>query len=256
MAYRPRSLKHEYELYVDREIENYKDSVPRRVVLGIGDEAVAVLHSQQQLALTEILLCAEVDRIIRARLRLPSYVAWRKRRLRALAEFVKPERWGLRPDGALAQTLSTAAEGHVLVAGASEEGPALYLAANGCAVTALDPTEQVLERVINTAAEVGLTGRIRGLVGDLGTWAPDMPLDAVVCTGAAFAGLSGAERARAILLLQDATIAGGMHLVETGTDGVRLVTLEELQAVYDGWHVTIEHGGRSPETLLARKAVA
>src|SRR5207237_1122784 len=105
-------------------------------------------------------------------------------------------------------------------------------------------------------AEVGLTGRIRGLVGDLGSWAPDMPLDAVVCAGAAFAGLSGTERARAILLLQDATIAGGMHLVETGTDGVRLVTLEELRAVYDGWHVTIEHGGRSPETLLARKAVA
>ena len=68
MAHRPRSLQHEYELFVEREIENYKESVPRRIILGIGDEAVASLEAQQQLALTELLLCEEVDRIIRARL--------------------------------------------------------------------------------------------------------------------------------------------------------------------------------------------
>jgi hypothetical protein len=37
----PRSLKHEYELYVEREIEDYKDSIPRSAILKIGDEAVA-----------------------------------------------------------------------------------------------------------------------------------------------------------------------------------------------------------------------
>ena len=83
MAYRPRSLKHEYELYVEREIEDYKESVPRNVLLSIGDEAVASLTGQTQLALTELLLCDEVDRIIRARLRTPNYAAWRKRRLRS-----------------------------------------------------------------------------------------------------------------------------------------------------------------------------
>ena len=35
-----RSLKHEYELYVEREIEDYKDSIPRSAILSIGDEAV------------------------------------------------------------------------------------------------------------------------------------------------------------------------------------------------------------------------
>ena len=35
-----RSLKHEYELYLEREIENYKESVPRSVLLSIADEAV------------------------------------------------------------------------------------------------------------------------------------------------------------------------------------------------------------------------
>jgi len=256
MSHRPRSLKHEYELYVEREIEDYKESLPRHVILSLGDEAVKSLAAQQQLALTEILLCAEVDRIIRDRLRLPSYNTWRRRRLKALKEFCRPERWGLNPNGALARTASVANEGHVLVAGGHEEGPALYLAANGCAVTALEPTEDVLERVLSAATEVGLTGRIRGLVADLGSWAPDTPLTAVVCAAAALASLSPAERSRAIALLQNATAAGGVHLMETGADGERLVPLEELEASYDGWQISVERGVTSMETFLARKAVA
>jgi hypothetical protein len=256
MSHRPRSLKHEYELYVEREIEDYKESLPRHVILSLGDEAVKSLAAQQQLALTEILLCAEVDRIIRDRLRLPSYNTWRRRRLKALKEFCRPERWGLNPNGALARTASAASEGHVLVAGTHEEGPALYLAANGCAVTALEPTEDVLERVLNAATEVGLTGRIRGLVADLGSWAPDTPLTAVVCAAAALASLSPDERSRAIALLQNATAEGGVHVMETGADGERLVPLEELEASYDGWQISVERGVTSMETFLARKAVA
>src|SRR5204863_354103 len=39
MANRPaRSLKHEYELFVEEEIENYKESIPRHALLSIGDE--------------------------------------------------------------------------------------------------------------------------------------------------------------------------------------------------------------------------
>src|SRR5919201_519859 len=237
MSYRPRSLRHQYELYVDREIEAYKESVPRCVILSIGDEAVQSLAAQQQLALTEILLCAEVDRIIRTRLRIPAYATWRSRPLKALREFSRPERWGMEPDCALARAIDAAGDGHVLVAGASEEGPALYLAANGCAVTALDTTEDVVERVMNLASTVGLTGRVRGLVSDLASWAPDMPFDAVVCAAAAFEGLSLFERTRAIGLLQDATTLGGVHVVETKGGG-GLVSLEELHTVYDGWQIS------------------
>ena len=44
MGHRPsRSLQHEYELYIEREIENYKESIPRSSLLKIGDEAVAAL---------------------------------------------------------------------------------------------------------------------------------------------------------------------------------------------------------------------
>lgn len=255
MAYRPRSLQHEYELFVEREIENYKESVPRRVILSIGDEAVQSLAAQQQLALTELLLCEEVDRIIRARLRLSTFATWRKRRVKSLAEFKRPERWGMRPDCAIARTALAAHEGHVLVAGAMEEGRSLYLAANGCDVTTLDPTEDVIERVIDAAAGVGLTGRIRGVVNDLAGWAPDLPLNAVVCAAAALRGLSPEQRRRALTILQEATKDGGVHVVETSSEGVRLVPLEELEASYYGWQTTVE-GSLSNETFFARKAVA
>ena len=78
----PRSLKHEYELYVEYEIENYKESVSRSAILKIGDEAAASLRAGEQFAMDEILLWAEVDRIIRKRLRIPAYGTWRKKRVK------------------------------------------------------------------------------------------------------------------------------------------------------------------------------
>lgn len=252
MTHRPRSLRYEYELYVEQELEAYKESVPRSVLLRIGDDAVSALAAGQQLALTELLLCEEVDRIIRERLRVPSFRTWCRKRLKALQDFRRPERWGLNPTGALARTVPIAAEGHVLVAGARAEGPAMFLAANGCAVTALDPAEDVVERVMHAAVEVGLAGRVRGLVTDLGSWAPDLPLNAVVCAPPAFDGLAADERAHAILMLQQATTAGGIHVMEHPlSDG--LVSLGELEATYHGWQVSVEADGASAQTFLAQK---
>ena len=68
-----RSLEYEYAMYLDGEIENYKDLVSRTVMMSIGDEAVRALEAQQQIALTELMLCDEVDKIIFKRLRLPSF---------------------------------------------------------------------------------------------------------------------------------------------------------------------------------------
>ena len=256
MAHRPRSLRHEYELFVEREIENYKESIPRGALLKIGDEAIQSLSSQAQLGLTEILLCGEVDRLIRGRLRLPSFTTWRRRRLRALREFSRPERWGWHSNSAIVRTAQSVAEGHVLVAGASEEGPAIYLAANGCAVTALDTTEDVLDRVMQAAAEIGLTGRVRGLAEKLANWAPDLPLNAVVVAAAALSALTPEERARAIALLQEATTTGGVHMVQLSAAGVAIVSLDELRARYDGWQVSVERGEQSEAMFLATKAVA
>ena len=256
MASRPsRSLKYEYELYLEREIENYKESVPRSVLLSIGDDAVSALAAQQQFALTELLLVDEVDKIIFKRLRLPAYVTWRKRRVKLMEELRRPEHWGLSPDDLVVRAVQTVpADARVLLAGAAVETPALFLAARGCDVTALSAPDTV-QRVLDAAEEAGLGERVHATALALESWTPDAPLTAVIYTPAAFAGLTAAERARVIQVLQSATADGGVHLVQTIAAGKRTpVSLDELRRRYRGWEVTVDEG--APNTFLARKGVA
>lgn len=256
MPQRPsRSLKYEYELYVEREIENYKESVPRSVLLSIGDEAVRDLDGEQQFALTELLLCDEVDKIIFRRLRLPGYTTWRKRRVKLLVELRRPEHWGLSPEDLVVRAVqAVAADSHVLLAGGQMETPALFLAAKGCDVTAFAEPEAV-QRVMVAAEEAGLGERVHASVATLESFTPYAPLTAVIYTPAAFAGLSAAERARVIQVLQSATADGGVHLVQTIAAGKRTpVSLDELRRRYRGWDVTVDEA--TPDTFLARKSVA
>jgi hypothetical protein len=259
MAPRPtRSLKHEYELYLEQEIENYKESVPRSVLLSIGDDAVAALSSSAQFALTELLLCDQVDRIIAKRLRLRSYSAWRRRTLKLIDELRRPEHWGLRPDDVLVRALPQS-EGRVLVAGAADEVSALYLAANGCDVTTLASGDEALERVMQAAIGAGLAGRVHAQIGNLASWKPENGLTAVIVNPSALEGLSTAERERVIALLQTATMDGGVHLVQTITATAKAngaVSVEELRNRYEGWTVTVERADGRGKTFMARKGAA
>src|SRR5688572_1508346 len=158
----PRSLKHEYDLYVENEIELYKDSISRTALLKIGDEAVAALHSEAQFAMDELLLCDEVDRIIRKRIRVPSYATWRKKelkRLKELEEFKKPERWGVPANSALARVVHLPAEAQVLVAGPTAVNAARYLAAQGCSVTAIDGAKRSEDDALKPEEAALIDGR-------------------------------------------------------------------------------------------------
>jgi hypothetical protein len=253
MSSPPRSLKHEYELYVEREIENYKESVPRSALLSIGDEAVRGLAREQQLALTEMLLCEEVDRIIFRRLRLPTYRTWLQRRRRALEKFKTPEHWGLGPEEALVRSIATAADTKVVVAGPSADDATLYLAAHGCDVTTLDTAIDTVDRVMAAAEAAGLTARVHGHVAALGSWAPAEPVHAVVTSPEAFDGLSALERAQVIATLQGATCDGGVHLVRTLVAGQQALSIDELRVRYVGWQVSVEPSTGAGRTFVARK---
>ena len=252
----PRSLRHEYELFVETEIENYKESIPRSALLKIGDEAVTALRSMEQFAMDELLLCEEVDRIIRKRLRVPAYATWRRKRVKALEEYRRPEHWGLRPDGILAREVHPPAESRVLVAGGGVESAALYLAAHGCDVTALDTEAAALERVMTAAQAAGLTDRIDGQAAGLSEWQPESPLSAVICSPSAFAGLSAEERARAIELLKTATRDGGVHLVGMIVSGKRGISLTELKKQYKGWAISVEDDSTTSKSFLAKKVAS
>lgn len=252
-----RSLRHEYALYIEREIESYKESVSRPVLLGIGDEAVSALAAQQQLALTELLVWEEVDRIIMRRLRLPNLAAWSRRRLRRLEKYRRPEQWGFAADSALLRTLlDTEGAPHVLLSGARCEGSALHLAAHGMEVTAVEAEEGNVERMMAAAYDAGIAARVHGYVTDLARFSPDLPLTAVVCSPAAFAHLTSEEREQAIEVLKSATRDGGVHLVETIVAGQAALDLEELRARYSGWLVTVDSGHGRPPTFMARKRTA
>jgi len=249
-----RSLKHEYGLFIEQEIENYKESIPRSAILAIGDEAAARLASQSQFTLSELLMCEEVDKIIFGRLRLPSYNAWRKKRLKMHKELRRPEHWGLTAGDALVRTISTpelGAASHVLIAGESATRSALFLAANGCDVTTLDSELETVQRVLEAAVQAGIAERLHPVPADLSQWTPDGPLHAVVCSHSALRALSPRERARVIAVLQTATMDGGVHLVETIVAGSGAI--DELRATYRGWHVSVEAGSGDMQVFLARK---
>ena len=257
MASRPaRSLKHEYEVYVEEEIENYKESIPRSALLSIGDEAVAALSEAPQFALTELLLADEVDRIIFRRLRLPTYQTWRRRRLKLLREMRRPEHWGLHPDDLVVRAVRPGGDAHVLVAGAATEAPVLYLAANGCDVTAVAEEDDTLQRVLSAAAAAGLGERVRALHADWSAWTPDAELHAVIVTATALSGLTASQRARVIKMLQRATADGGVHLVQRTERERAIPSLRELESRYEGWSVTVERAESGGDTFFARKDVA
>ena len=252
MAALQRSLRFEYECYVEQEIENYKDSIPRSAILRIGDEAVAVLQTSDQFGFDELLLCTEVDRIIRKRIGLPSYATWRRRRLKLIEQYRRPEHWGMTRDAPLVRVVPSDAEAHVLLLGTHEEGTTLYLAANGCQVTTVEEDPDIVERVMVAAGQVGLSSRVNGQVSPLGAWFPEAPLHIVVSSPAAFERLTLEERVRVIEILKSATLDGGVHLVRSLAAADDALGVDELRERYRGWDVAIV----DEETFVARKSVA
>lgn len=255
MPRRPqRSPRHEYELYVENEIEAYKESLPRRTLLKLGDEAVGALCDEQQLALTELVVWEEVDRIIFKRLRLVSYKTWRRKRLKDQRERQRPEHWGFAPDCALAREVRPPAESNVLVSGDDNEQVACYLAAHGYEVFAVGSERGVVQRIVNAAEAAGLLDRVHGYIADLREWSREVELSAVVCSPSAFSGFSKEERREVIGLLQEVTRDGGVHLV-SAADGDES-SMHELSAQYLGWQVSVERQGAVPTNFVARKGAA
>jgi hypothetical protein len=129
-----RSLKYEYELYVEREIEDYKDSIPRSAISASAMKPLPGFARRNRWRSTSWSL-GEVDRIITSRLRIPSYAGWKRRRLK-LSRVPPAGTWGcaLTPVGP--RDLRRARKPTCCHGPAVSEST-LYLAANGCTVTAV-----------------------------------------------------------------------------------------------------------------------
>ncbi len=255
----PRSLRHEYELYLEDEIEAYKESVPRSALLALGDEAVESLRAMSQASLDQLVLCDEVDRIIIRRLKLPSYRTWRRRYMKRIAELRQPEHWGFAAEGSLVRELVASREGeHVLVAGDDGDDAVMFSAALGCAVTAVGHEPEAIGRTLAVAEASGLGRRVRACVSDLDGWMPDAGLRVVLCSTGALSRVGASAREEVIDALQRATLPGGTHFVRAprGTavsSDAPPVWIAELEPQYAGWVTTLEDCGGNRPTFVARK---
>jgi hypothetical protein len=238
----PRSLRSEYEEFIEQRIEEYKDGLPRASILGIGDEAVQELARTEQYQLTEVLLQEQVDSIIRRRLRLPSYRRWRERHLALRAAQVQPSHWGLAPLDPVV-TLANLIEDQDLIAvvGAADGACALFLAARGATMLVGDPDLAGIEGLENRAIAEQLGSRVECLVVQLEAWTPDRAIDGCVIETPALAGLSAGDRAELIRRLKAVTVAGGHHVVMPAVSAggkTPAVSSDALRSLYADWTVS------------------
>ncbi len=78
MSVQQRSLRRAYREWVEDQVEEFKDSIPRSQLLAIADVVVEQLRMTRggQYQLTELVLCDAIDRYLVRELKLPGYRAW------------------------------------------------------------------------------------------------------------------------------------------------------------------------------------
>lgn len=247
----PRSLRAEYEEFIEQRIEEFKDGLPRSAILGIGDEAVQELARAEQYALTEVLLQEQVDSIIRRRLRLPSYRRWRERHVPLRAAQAQPTHWGLAPhDPVVALADAVGDQDVCAVVGAADGACALFLAARGARVLIGDPDLAAIEGLENRAIAEQLASRIECLVVPLESWVPAQAIDGCVIEMSALAPLSAGDRAELVRRLKAVTAPGGRHAVMPasgagaggpGAPKPGTVSCDTLRSLYADWAVSRPH---------------
>ncbi len=238
----PRSLRREYHEFLLQRIEEYKNSLGRREILAIGDEAVQELDQSTtgQYVLTEVLVLEHVDRIIMKRLRLPSFPRW-KRQHRALRDAQRqPTHWGLEPDSLLVDyglRLEPAEE--VVVIGARWLSAALFLAAHDARVLLLDQDLGAIESAEQRAVTEQLALRFEALVLQFGGWFPECRPVLALVDPAALTETRPPDRAHALDSLRRRTATGGVHLVLPAVRGEGVVPLDpaQLQPTYADWEI-------------------
>ena len=252
-----RSLRSEYDQFIEQRIEEYKDSLPRADILAIGDDAMQELSGTLQFQLTEVVLRDHVDSIIRRRLKLPSFRRWRERHLALRAAQIQPGHWGLSahdPVSALAELVED--QDPVLVIGASDGACPLFLAAHGATVHVCDPDIAAIYGLESRAVNEQLGALIECTVVQLERFEPFAWFDACVIETSALAGLPAGERAALIDRLKIATPVGGRHAImpadpDRGRADVRLSS-DVLRTSYQGWeivHPPATGGNRKPRNL-------
>lgn len=247
----PRSLRAEYDQFIEQRIEEYKDSLPRADILAIGDEAMHELSFTLQLQLTEVVLRDQVDNIIRRRLKLPSFRRWREKHLTLRAAQAKPGHWGLGthdPVTTLAELIED--EDPVLVIGAADGACALFLAAHGATVHVCDPDIAAVYGLESRAVSEQLGAMVECSVIQLERFTPIAWFVACVIEAQVLSALKARDREDLIERLKDVTPEGGRHVIMPAAlsrgHGDGRLSSDVLRGCYADWDlVRLPAPGRS-----------
>jgi hypothetical protein len=255
----PRSLRSEYDQFIEQRIEEYKDSLPRADILSIGDEAMHELAGQLQLQLTEVVLRDQVDAIIRRRLKLPSFRRWREKHLQLRAAQNQPGHWGLTvhdPVVALAELVED--QDPVLVIGAADGACPLLLAAHGAVVHVCDPDIAAVYGLEGRALNEQLGAQIECTVVQLERFEPFAWFVACVIETGTLAKMTARDRAALIERLKAKTPDGGRHAImapgpgRARSDG--RLSSDAVRTLYGDWEVTAAEPPRGGQSRRARNA--
>jgi hypothetical protein len=254
---RQQSLRQEYEEFVLQQIEDYKDQLSRPDLLAIADEAVRELEvgPKEQLVLTEVLVLEHVDRLIKRRLRLPTFRKWRERYLKRRQAQREPKHWGLSRDTPLADlALRLDKNDMALAVGRGSASSAYFLAAHDWPTLLIDSDLATVESAETRAATEGLAPRFQAMVVNLGNWFPDVAPTLVVIDSGTLHELDPAMRNQAIDTFKRLTSSGGVHyaLPIERRDAALPLSNEVLRAHYSDWGLS-DTGRRSGTGFTAVK---
>ncbi|HXG43273.1 MAG TPA: hypothetical protein VNJ71_00805 [Gemmatimonadales bacterium] len=211
------SLKQQYQEYVLQRIEGYKNSLSRRELMELGDEALAEMEAAEngQFFLTEVLLADWVDRLIYRRLGLQPYSRWARhfRELRAAQR--EPTRWGIDPRSPVTRILPRLEPGDTALVIGSDAAPVAYLlAAHDVEVVFTGPDLTFVDQVESRVAEEALGHYCATYVAPVGHLPPGLPpVHVVVFDTGALDGETASSRRRIVQTLQEQTAPGGVHLI-------------------------------------------
>lgn len=234
------SLRQEYQEFILQRIEEYKEQLSRTALLSLGDDAVRELEvgPEGQLVLTEVLVLDHVDRIIKQRLRLPTFRRWREKHLRMRRAQREPTHWGLASDTPLSRLVGLLDDTDLALVIGTRAAPAGFLvAAYDINVLLIDQDLAGVEAVESHAASEALAGRFQALVISLGGWFPDVTPTLVIVDPNLLGALDDTTGTRLIKLLQDQTVPGGAHVV-LGLPPVaeeHAISPDRWQHHYAGW---------------------
>lgn len=212
------SLRQQYNEYILQRIESFKNSLSRREVLDLGDEAIAEMESARgdQFLLTEVLLSDWVDRLIRKRLGLQPYSRWSRhfRDLRLAQR--EPTRWGIDRRCPVIDILPRLDPGDSALVIGNDAAPVAYLlAAHDVEVIFAGPDMTFVDQVESRVAEEALGHLCTTLVTPLGQLPSELPdrVQIVVLDTGALDGITAAARGEILLRLMHRTAPGGVHLI-------------------------------------------